>query len=90
MIVKIRGFYGPVAGASYSDGCNGQGGVAAAGDAYLHDPKTGGFISLDTPQSLAAKGRYARQEGLAGLFAWELTQDDGTLVEAMASASKGE
>lgn len=60
-----------------------------AGAAYLHEPKTGGFISLDTPQSLAAKGRYARKEGLAGLFAWELTQDDGTLVEAMAAAATG-
>ena len=58
----------------------------AAGAAYIHDPKTGGFLSLDTPQSLADKGAYARREGLAGLFAWELTQDDGTLVEAMADA----
>ncbi|EGF93539.1 chitinase A [Asticcacaulis biprosthecium C19] len=54
--------------------------------AYFHDPKTGGFLSLDTPRTLAAKGRYVQQEGLAGLFAWELSQDDGTLVEAMATA----
>ena len=60
-----------------------------AGAAYLHDPKTGGFISLDTPQSLADKGRYARKEGLAGLFAWELTHDDETLVNAMAAAATG-
>ena len=51
---------------------------------------TGGFISLDTPQSLDAKGRYARNEGLAGLFAWELSQDDGTLVDAMATAAEGQ
>jgi chitinase len=57
-----------------------------AGAAYLHDPKTGGFISLDTPRSLADKGRYVQIEGLAGLFAWELTHDDGTLVDAMAAA----
>ncbi len=58
--------------------------------AYWHDPKSGGFISLDTPQSLAAKGRYARAEGLAGLFAWELSQDDGTLADAMAAAARGD
>lgn len=58
--------------------------------AYWHDAKSGGFISLDTPQSLDAKGRYARNEGLAGLFAWELSQDDGTLVDAMATAAEGQ
>lgn len=57
--------------------------------AYLYDEKTGGFLSLDTPRTLAAKGRYVQQEGLAGLFAWELSQDDGTLVDAMAAAVKG-
>ncbi len=55
--------------------------------AYLYDKKTGGFISLDTPRSIAAKGRYAQGEGLAGLFAWELSQDDGALVNAMAKAA---
>lgn len=55
--------------------------------AYMYDAKSGGFISLDTPRSIEAKGRYARQEGLAGLFAWELSQDDGTLVDAMANAA---
>lgn len=58
--------------------------------AYMYDAKSGGFLSLDTPQSLAAKGRYVREEGLAGLFAWELTHDDGTLVDAMSAAAGGE
>lgn len=62
----------------------------AAQAAYLYDPKTGGFLSLDTPRSIAAKGAYARHEGLAGLFAWELSEDDGTLVDAMAAAASGE
>ncbi len=61
----------------------------AAQAAYLYDAKSGGFISLDTPRSIAAKGDYARREGLAGLFSWELTQDDGTLVDAMAAAATG-
>lgn len=56
--------------------------------AYLYEPKSGGFISLDTPRSIKAKGNYARREGLAGLFAWELTEDDGTLVDAMAAGIK--
>lgn len=61
----------------------------AAEAAYMYDAKSGGFLSLDTPRSIAAKGLYARHEGLAGLFAWELTEDDGTLVEAMAAATAG-
>ncbi len=59
----------------------------AAQAAYMSEPKSGGFISLDTPRSIQAKGNYVRHEGLAGLFAWELTQDDGTLVDAMAAAA---
>jgi len=62
----------------------------AAAAAYMYNPESGGFLSLDTPRSIAAKGRYARREGLAGLFAWELSQDDGTLVDAMANAVTAE
>lgn len=62
----------------------------AAEAAYMYDPKSGGFLSLDTPRSIAAKGAYARHKGLAGLFAWELSEDDGTLVDAMAAAANGE
>ncbi len=57
----------------------------AAEAAYMYDSKNGGFLSLDTPRSIKAKGRYAQAQGLAGLFAWELSQDDGTLVDAMAA-----
>ena len=62
---------------------------ARAGATWWHNRTTGGFVSLDDPRSIAAKGRWARTQGLAGLFAWELSQDDGTLTEAMSRAAGG-
>ncbi len=58
----------------------------AAQAAYWFNRKAGGFISLDDARSIQAKGEWAKAQGLAGLFAWELSQDDGSLVDAMASA----
>ena len=55
--------------------------------AYYSSP--GGFISLDDRRSICAKGEWARARGLAGLFAWELSHDDGTLLDAMRDAVHG-
>jgi chitinase len=57
---------------------------AAAGASYRTQGDT--FVSLDDPRSIAAKGEWARRHGLAGIFAWQLAQDDGSLVEAMANS----
>ena len=37
----------------------------------------GWYLSYDDPSSIAAKGRYARDLGLRGAGAWELSQDRG-------------
>ena len=55
--------------------------------AYRSGP--GSFISLDDPRSICAKGSWAIRHGLAGIFTWELNQDDGTLAEAMHRSVHG-
>lgn len=43
------------------------------------------FWSYDDPQSVEAKARYARENGLAGVMFWEISGDDdaGSLVQAI-------
>lgn len=49
---------------------------------YLYSEDTNVFISLDTPRSVYAKGKYAALEGLGGIFTWTIDQDAGLLVNA--------
>jgi chitinase len=41
------------------------------------------FMGYDDPRAVIAKGAFARQAGLAGVFAWELSQDNGDILNAM-------
>ncbi len=50
---------------------------------YLYDAKTRRYLGYDDPRAVIAKGQFVRQQGLAGLFAWELSQDNGDLLNAM-------
>lgn len=43
----------------------------------------GKFVGYDDPRAVRAKAAFARRAGLAGLFAWELTQDNGEILDAM-------
>ncbi|HEY1090092.1 MAG TPA: glycoside hydrolase family 18 protein [Burkholderiaceae bacterium] len=59
----------------------------------IHDKLTGAdalynkalqaYIAFDTPASARAKAVYARAQGLAGVFAWEFSQDNGDILKAM-------
>ncbi|WP_284619626.1 glycoside hydrolase family 18 protein [Aquabacterium humicola] len=49
----------------------------------LWNPATRRYLGYDDPRAVMAKGAYARREGLAGVFAWELSQDNGDLLDAM-------
>lgn len=49
----------------------------------LWDPAGRRYLAYDDPRAVLAKGRFARQQGLAGIFAWELSQDNGDLLDAM-------
>ena len=42
---------------------------------YAYNPKTNVFATFDDTNSIAAKTKYARQEGLKGIMFWELTLD---------------
>jgi len=50
---------------------------------WLYNSTSGIFISYDDPQSLAAKAAYVEAQGLGGMMAWELSQDDGSLLDAL-------
>jgi chitinase len=52
---------------------------------WLYSPSAGVFISYDDPESLALKADYVREWGLGGVMFWELSADDGSLLEAIHS-----
>lgn len=56
---------------------------AQAQAAYFFNVHTQGFISFDDQRSVLAKAEWARSKGLAGLFSWQILQDNGDLLEAM-------
>jgi len=49
----------------------------------LYNPRHKLFMGYDDPRAVIEKGRMARQAGLAGVFAWELSQDNGDILNAM-------
>lgn len=55
---------------------------------YVFNASTGDLISFDDVRSVTAKGRYALDNGLGGLFAWELDADNGDILNSM-NASLG-
>ena len=50
---------------------------------WLYDAAGRVFISYDDPQSLSAKAGYVRDQGLAGIMIWELSQGDESLIDAL-------
>lgn len=55
---------------------------------YLWNAVTGTLISFDNPRSVTAKGNYVKQQGLGGLFAWEIDADNGDIIDAMVDSMK--
>ena len=49
----------------------------------LYNPRNRLFMGYDDPRAVVEKGRMAREAGLAGVFAWELSQDNGDILNAM-------
>lgn len=43
----------------------------------------GKFVGYDDPRAVRAKVAFAKRAGMAGVFAWELTQDNGEILDAM-------
>jgi GH18 family chitinase len=50
---------------------------------WLYDPSSQIFISYDDARSLEAKAGYARDQGLAGVMIWEISQGDATLIDGI-------
>lgn len=50
---------------------------------YIFRKATGDLITYEDANSTIAKGKYVRDNGLGGLFAWELDSDNGDLLNAM-------
>lgn len=53
---------------------------------YLWREKDGALLSFDHPLDVVKKGHYVREQGLGGIFAWEYSQDNGDLLDAMHSS----
>lgn len=60
----------------------------ARGANVLWHPARKIWISFESPASVRAKARWAAAQGLAGVFAWEWTQDDGQLLEALSEVTR--
>jgi len=56
---------------------------AARGADWAWHPQRRVWLSYESPAALRAKARWAQAQGLGGVFAWEWTQDDGELLEAL-------
>ena len=52
---------------------------------YLHNAEKKEWITYEDAQSMRLKGEYVVSRGLAGAMFWELSNDDGTLLEALRS-----
>jgi chitinase len=50
---------------------------------YLYNATTKEWISYDDPESIRLKGEYIAAQKLAGAMFWELSHDNGALLEAL-------
>jgi chitinase len=50
---------------------------------WLYSAEKKEWITYEDPQSMRLKGEYVVDQGLAGAMFWELSNDDGTLLEAL-------
>jgi chitinase len=50
---------------------------------WLYNTETKEWISYDDPQSLRLKGEYIAAQTLRGAMFWELSNDDGALLDAL-------
>ena len=50
---------------------------------WLYNPETQIFITYDDVESLALKAEYVKQWNLGGVMFWELSADDGSLLDTL-------
>ncbi|KAI9271979.1 glycoside hydrolase superfamily [Sporodiniella umbellata] len=56
---------------------------------WLYNPTNKQYISYDDPISLGVKAKYAVDQGLAGLFAWSIEEENGELLDAISTVIAG-
>lgn len=56
-----------------------------AKQAYVYSPSTRVWIAYDDPSTINAKADYIISKGLGGAMFWELSGDDGTLLNTLSS-----
>ena len=52
---------------------------------WLYNAGTKEWISYEDPQSMRLKGEYIAAQNLGGAMFWELSHDDGRLLDALRS-----
>lgn len=77
-VVDYRQIAGEFKRDSYAFGYDGD-----AEAAYAFLKSSGDLVTFDDAQSVLAKGQYAIERKLGGLFAWEIDADNGDLLNAM-------
>jgi chitinase len=50
---------------------------------WIFDEKAGIMITYDDTESIEGKARYVIERELGGVMVWEMSEDDGTLIEAI-------
>jgi len=50
---------------------------------YLFNKSTGDLVTYDDARSTIAKGKFAKEKQLGGVFSWEIDADNGDLLNAM-------
>ena len=50
---------------------------------WLYNAERKEWISYEDPQSMRLKGEYIAAQNLSGAMFWELSNDDGRLLEAL-------
>ncbi|PKF61977.1 hypothetical protein CW745_08305 [Psychromonas sp. psych-6C06] len=53
---------------------------------FIWDDVKNTLITLDTPQSIAAKGVFLKEQGLGGIFSWEIDGDGGDASQRTLNA----
>ena len=56
---------------------------------WLYNADTKEWISYDDPQSMRLKGEYIAAQNLSGAMFWELSNDDGRLLDALRDGLGG-
>jgi chitinase len=56
---------------------------------WLYNAETKEWITYEDPQSMRIKGEYIAAQTLGGAMFWELSNDDGTLLDALRAGLFG-